>query len=632
MRLFPAYSILIAAISGGLLRYSTSVRAEEWPAWRGPRADGSSLEKNAPAEWNAANVVWKTALPGKGHASAITWGNRVYTVTALPEKLDRVVLSLDRATGKIVWQQTVVHGPLEKIHPENSYASGTPATDGKRIYVTFRVGDEIVVAAHDLADGKQVWSVRPGTHVGEWGFSTEPVLFKDKVIVDGDSKGKSFLIALSRDDGRTLWRVDRSHQGISYSAPLIREMAGRLQLVQCGDRCVTSFDPETGKPLWTVDGPSQEFAATPTYSERTGLVYASSSWPQSHLVAIKPDGNGDVTHTHVVWDDKKGAPYIPSMIFAGEFLLTVNPGGTAYCYEAATGNVLWQERLGRHHASPVLLGGLVYFINDDGQINVIKPGRSSSASPNTNWVSNATPRPLSAKDRSSCGALTISFALKNGHARMSLIALSDVTLGFRGPPILEGANLAIEPGERVCLLGRNGAGKTTLLRLLQAGVEPDRGEVIRQQGLRTAMLPQQVPQDLEGTVFDEVSRGFGPKAELLARYHHLASRLGHHVPMVGEESGELQAELGRIQHAPGGRRRLAHAPADRGRRLADEPPAGRRRGDAFRRHEAPHAAGQGRGRQPRSPAPGRADQPPRYRRHPLAGGFSAYVTAARCCS
>ena len=91
-------------------------------------------------------------------------------------------------------------------------------------------------------------------------------------------------------------------------------------------------------------------------------------------MAIKPDGNGDVTHTHVVWDDKKGAPYIPSMIFAGEFLLTVNPGGTAYCYEAATGNVLWQERLGRHHASPVLLGGLVYFINDDGQINVIKPG------------------------------------------------------------------------------------------------------------------------------------------------------------------------------------------------------------------------------------------------------------------
>ncbi len=126
---------------------------------------------------------------------------------------------------------------------------------------------------------------------------------------------------------------------------------------------------------------------------------------------------------------------------------------------------------------------------------------------------------------------------------MPLIALSDVNLGFRGPPVLDQANLTIEPGERVCLLGRNGTGKTTLLRLLQGTLEPDRGEVIRQQGLRTAMLPQQVPRDLHGSVFDEVARGFGPKAELLAEYHHLASRL------ASEGSDDLQAELGRIQHA-----------------------------------------------------------------------------------
>jgi ATP-binding cassette subfamily F protein uup len=126
---------------------------------------------------------------------------------------------------------------------------------------------------------------------------------------------------------------------------------------------------------------------------------------------------------------------------------------------------------------------------------------------------------------------------------MPLIALSDVNLGFRGPPVLDRANLTIEPGERVCCLGRNGAGKTTLLRLLQGALEPDRGEVIRQRGLRTAMLPQEVPRDLYGSVFDEVARGLGIKAELLAEYHHLASRL------ASEESGDLQAELGRIQHA-----------------------------------------------------------------------------------
>ncbi len=126
---------------------------------------------------------------------------------------------------------------------------------------------------------------------------------------------------------------------------------------------------------------------------------------------------------------------------------------------------------------------------------------------------------------------------------MPRIALSDVNLSFRGPPVLEQANLTIEPGERVCLLGRNGTGKTTLLRLLQGALEPDRGEVIRQQGLSTAMLPQQVPSDLHGSVFDEVARGFGPKMELLAEYHHLASRL------ASEGNDDLQAELGRIQHA-----------------------------------------------------------------------------------
>jgi outer membrane protein assembly factor BamB len=374
MKSRSSLAILIAGLLAGPVSWPHLAPAENWPCWRGPRNDGTSLEKNIPTDWRPENALWRTAVPGTGHASPIVWGERVVTATAVPKELDRQLICLDRSTGTILWRQTVVHGPLEKIHNENSYASGTPATDGKRVYVAFRVGDDIVVAAHNLTDGKPVWSVRPGTHVGEWGFSNEPVLYEDKVIIDGDSKGKSFLIALSRDDGRTLWRVDRSHKGISYSAPLIGEMAGRVQLIQCGDRCVTSFDPGSGKPFWTVDGPSEEFVATPLYCERTGLVYASSSWPQRHLLAIRPDGEGNVTRTHIVWRDNKGAPYVPSFVISGDFFFSLNNSGVLYCYEAATGKVFWQERLGRHHASPVLIEGLVYFINDDGEINVIKPG------------------------------------------------------------------------------------------------------------------------------------------------------------------------------------------------------------------------------------------------------------------
>ncbi len=368
-------NVVFAMVLVGLLAGAATAQAETWPGWRGPRGDGTSIEKNVPIKWDPADAYWKTELPGKGHASPIVWGGRIFTVTALPETKERVLLCLDRNTGRILWQRTVVQGPLEKLHKENSYASGTPATDGERIYVTFRVGDDIVVAAHDFSSGKQLWLVRPGTHSGEWGFSNEPVLFKDKVIVDGDSKGESFLIALGRKDGKTLWRKNRSNKGISYSAPLIREMAGRIQLIQCGDRCVASFDPDTGEQLWKVDGPSEEFVASPVYSEKAGLVFVSSSWPKRFLLAIRPDGKGNVTETHIAWQDTKGAPYVPSMIVADDFLLSVNTAGTAFCYEAATGQVLWQQKLGRHHASPVLVDGRIFFINDNGQVNVIKPDR-----------------------------------------------------------------------------------------------------------------------------------------------------------------------------------------------------------------------------------------------------------------
>ena len=248
--------LAFVVLAAGLLACAaTTARAESWPCWRGPRGDGTCIEKDVPANWDPAGAVWKVELPGKGHASPIVWGDRVFTVTAVAERRQRVLLCLDRNTGRILWQQTVVEGPLEKLHKENSYASGTPATDGQRVYVTFRVGDEIVVAAHDFASGKQLWLVRPGTHVGGWGFSNEPVLYKDKVIVDGDSKGKSFLVALGQEDGRQLWRVDRTNKGISYSAALIRELAGRIQLIQCGDRCVPVSIPTPASSFGRLTGP-----------------------------------------------------------------------------------------------------------------------------------------------------------------------------------------------------------------------------------------------------------------------------------------------------------------------------------------------------------------------------------------
>ncbi len=359
-----------------LTSMTVTAHAENWPGWRGPRSDGTSIEKHVATDWNPANALWKTALPGKGHASPIVWGDRIFTVTGKTDTRERILLCVDRASGAILWQETVVKGPLQKLHKENSYASGTPVTDGKRVFVNFRVGDNIVVAAHDFVTGKQIWRVQPGTHDGGWGFSNAPVLYKDTVIVDGDGKADSFIIALNKTEGTTAWRNDRTHKGISYSAPFIRTLAGKTQMIQCGDRCVSSFDPDTGKLIWTVDGPSEEFCATPVYHQATGLLFISSSWPKTILKAIRPNGQGNVTHTHVVWSDTRGAPYVPSMMAVDDFLLTINRRGQAFMYEAATGEVLWREKLGRHHASPVLIEGKIFSINDDGQVNVIQPSRT----------------------------------------------------------------------------------------------------------------------------------------------------------------------------------------------------------------------------------------------------------------
>lgn len=185
-------------------------RAENWPSWRGPRHDGTSLEQNAPTEWSATNnIVWKKSVPGEGHSSPIIWGNRLFLTAALKETQERVLLSFDRQTGDLLWQQAVLKAPLEAKNNENSYASATPTTDGEKVYVTFLDGDEVVVAAYDFS-GKPLWLARPGKFKNQWGFSHTPVLFEDKLVVVLYSKSENFVVALSRTDGKTVWKTPAS--------------------------------------------------------------------------------------------------------------------------------------------------------------------------------------------------------------------------------------------------------------------------------------------------------------------------------------------------------------------------------------------------------------------------------------
>ena len=381
--------LLIAACA-----MSCTAHAENWPGWRGPRGDGTSIETQVPIRWDGAsgeNVTWKVEVPGVGHASPIVWQDRLFTVSCITESLDRVLLCFDRHTGRQLWQRTVVQSPLETKHGQNSHASSTPATDGELVFVTFlEVGKQtvpaknvsksrpvtpgqIVVAAYDF-DGNRRWLVRPGEFVSVHGFCSSPVLYEDLVIVNGDHDGDSYVVALKRDTGETVWKVPRRHKTRSYVTPIIRKIDGRPQMVFSGSLCIVSMDPRTGKQHWRIEGPTEQYVASLVYDGR--LFYMTAGFPTYHVMAIRPDGSGDVTDSHVLWHVTNARCYVPAPVVVDGYLLIADDRGTANCFDCATGERRWQVRLGRHyHASLVTAEGLVHFLDDDGVTKIVRPGQ-----------------------------------------------------------------------------------------------------------------------------------------------------------------------------------------------------------------------------------------------------------------
>ncbi len=377
----------------GLISSARPVSAENWNAWRGLRGDGTSLEKNVPTRWNGAtgeNILWKVQIPGEGHASPVVWGDRLFLLSCLKETNERVLLCLDRDTGATLWQRTVLEAPLESKHALNSFASSTPATDGKSIFVlclevtgatvpapnvsTPRLitPARVVVASYDL-EGREQWRVKPGRFLSAHGFASSPILYKDLVIINGDHDGDGYIVALERRTGEVRWRIDRPNNTRSYVTPIIRDLGGRTQMVLSGSECVTSYDPDTGRQHWIVDGPTEQFVASMVSDGK--FVFLTAGYPEHHILAIRPDGSGNVTDSHIVWRTKRGAGYVPSPVIQGKYLLVVSDGGIASCFDAASGDRQWMNRLGgRHSASLVAAGGLAYFLSDKGVMTVVRPG------------------------------------------------------------------------------------------------------------------------------------------------------------------------------------------------------------------------------------------------------------------
>lgn len=374
-------AFLLAATAG----LAAAAAAEEWPEWRGPRRDGTSQETGLPVKWSETeNVAWKTPIPGKGHSSPVVWGDKVFVTTAEPKELRRILLCLDARDGKLLWSRDVLVAPLERINSLNSYASSTPATDGRNVFVAFQDRDKMFVASYDF-DGNKLWEQRPGRFFAAHGFCSSPLLHGDLVILNGDQdsrpKAPAYIVALDKATGEQRWLAPRPNGVRSYVPPVIIEAAGRKQLVLSGSQCVAAYEPDTGKQLWLVDGPTEQMAASLVMTQ--GILFVTGGYPTLHLMGIRPDGAGNVTKSHVVWHEAKNpkaVSYVPSPLACKDWFFVasdgvVGGGSHLSCLEAKTGKVLWMEKLGRHQsASPVLAEGLIYLPDDDGITHVVRAG------------------------------------------------------------------------------------------------------------------------------------------------------------------------------------------------------------------------------------------------------------------
>jgi outer membrane protein assembly factor BamB len=370
------------------LWFSFDARAEDWPQWRGPRGDGSSLETNVPVRWSASeNVKWRVALSGRGHGSPSVVGERIFLNTAIESEKRRVLMCLSRFDGRVLWEKTVLVSPLEKKNALNSYASSTPAVVGGRVFVTFLdVGSTpgpkdprpntktrgVALVACYSVEGRELWRKDVGPFSSMHGWSCSPVIYGDTIIVNCDHDGAGYVVCLRQADGQEVWRIERPNNTRSYTNPTIFDVGGVKHMVMSGSKCTASYDPDTGKQRWLIDGPTEQFAAALVYTD--GVFGITGGFPTYHTLGISPGGE-------VLWHQKGAsvAAYVPSPVAYDKwfFLVTddTKPRSRGVCLEARTGRVLWSQELGEHHRpSAVLAGENVYWLSDAGTCYVVRAG------------------------------------------------------------------------------------------------------------------------------------------------------------------------------------------------------------------------------------------------------------------
>ncbi len=377
-----------------------------WPQWRGPGTAGAALRGDPPVEWDESkNVKWKIEIPGKGHGSPVIWDDRIFIQTAVATSkrgkspvaeggsgrggrrgppsvgTDRihkfVILAVDRKTGKIVWQKTLREDlPHERSHADGSWASYSPVTDGRRVYAFF--GSRGLYCL-DL-NGKLQWKKDFGkmTTRMQFGEGSSPTLYGDKIIINWDHEGQSFITALDKKTGKEIWKTRRD-EPTSWATPLVVEVKGKAQVISSAATRVRGYDLASGKPIWQCGGLTLNVIPTPVYAN--DIVYVASGFRGSALLAIRlSTAKGDITDSDaVVWKYGRYTPYAPSPLLQdGKLYMLRTNSGYLSCLDAATGKEHYLnkklEGIGTVYASIVGAGDRLYVVGKNGTTVVVKQG------------------------------------------------------------------------------------------------------------------------------------------------------------------------------------------------------------------------------------------------------------------
>lgn len=355
---------VVLFLAGGL---ADSGASDDWLQWRGPSGNGVSEETaSPPLSWgDSKNVSWKIAIEGRGHSSPIVSGDLVVLTTATES--DQIVLGFDREDGEVRWRKVVHEGGVPtQLHRKNTAATATPSSDGKSFFALFHNRGRLVLTALDR-EGKTLWEKDTGPFECDYrfGYGPSPTLHNGLLIVVSDFTKGGYIAAFRKSDGSEAWRIERKIK-TSYSPPIVAHVAGRDQMLLSGGNKIISLDPATGRLLWEVEGSCLATCGTMIWSEDT--VFASGGFPNKETIAVRADGSGEI-----LWKNSDKS-YEQSMLYHAGHVYTFNDTGIAVCWDAATGERKWRERLGGPvSSSPILAGGKIYATNERGITFVFSP-------------------------------------------------------------------------------------------------------------------------------------------------------------------------------------------------------------------------------------------------------------------